>query len=338
MIARIIFRGLTLFTFDEPTAGAAPNSNLGRLTAWLISDPAHSGHPLHRHTPKMGWIQKDNVVAKQLIKAKQVEIGLVGQGTPTGVTVEESFLQYVPRLRALYDDDPHAPHRPETVKALAQSKLVTTRIVIPNGRIYSGDFISWNWHGNAPANVAYMGTRFQGYGANEVVVEIGDDSDAPNAFLEITLDDKKAAQLRPYTKADKYKDKNGDPVDNIEPNVVEVEIGNVTARRSPVFWGLHFWPLFAAGGYAALASRRIQGQFNDFVTVATGTARYRAEWDADFAMMTMGGDPFWPFPFLTDLKPPLEQIDATGPGGLTTKIADPGHDPVNVFICPFGRE
>src|SRR5947209_750566 len=101
MIARIIFRGLTLFTFDKPTAGAAGGDNLGTLTAWLISDPAHNGHPLHQHIPKIGWIDRNNIVAKRLINAKEVQIGLVGQTVAAGVTVEQSFIDYVPRLNAL---------------------------------------------------------------------------------------------------------------------------------------------------------------------------------------------------------------------------------------------
>ena len=47
----------------------------------------------------------------------------------------------------------------------------------PTGTIRAREFISWDWRGNTPAKVAYMDTPFQGYGANEVVVDIGDDSD-----------------------------------------------------------------------------------------------------------------------------------------------------------------
>jgi hypothetical protein len=336
MRARIIFRGLTLFTFDKPTAGAKPMSNLGTLTAWLISDPRHSKHPLHKHTPKIGWIQKDDVTTKHLITAKKIEVGLVGQGAAAGVIVEPSFLDYVPRLRALYEDDPNAKPDVNIAKTLAQSDFVTTRIVIPSGRIYSGDFISWHFHGNTPANVAYMGTRFQGFGANEVIVEIGDDTEVAGASLQIKEDDK-ARQLRPYTKADRFKDKNGDSVEDVEPNVVEVVITNTTARRSAVFWGLHSWSLFAAARYAPLPSHRIQDQYDAFVAVATGSDRYRAEWTADLEMMTMGGDPFWPFPFLTDIKLQLGENDATGPGRLTGKLPEPGHNPLNSQVCPFGH-
>ena len=55
--------------------------------------------------------------------------------------------------------------------------FITKKIVIPNGRIRAREFISWEWHGKTPARVAFMDTSFQGYCANEVVVDIGDDSD-----------------------------------------------------------------------------------------------------------------------------------------------------------------
>ena len=45
MRVRIIFRGLTLFTFQKgSTEHAKDGDNMGELTAWLVSDPKMKGH------------------------------------------------------------------------------------------------------------------------------------------------------------------------------------------------------------------------------------------------------------------------------------------------------
>lgn len=68
MRARIIFRGLTIFSFEnapnKSTKGVLPVNddplpNLGTMTAWLVSDPDHAAHPLHNHKPLWGFIGRD---------------------------------------------------------------------------------------------------------------------------------------------------------------------------------------------------------------------------------------------------------------------------------------
>ena len=100
--------------------------------------------------------------------------------------------------------------------------------------------------------VAYMDTPFQGYGANEVIVDVGDDSDIDhydeNKFLSLTGKEMNEA-LWPRTKG-------GALVDDIDPNTVELQVTNLTApHQRPVFWGLHFGLLFEAAGFAPRATR-----------------------------------------------------------------------------------
>lgn len=350
MRARIIFRGLTLFTFEQRTDGAAADANLGTLTAWLISDPRHDQMPLHRHNPYLGLIGRNHGdrasegrVEKNLRIPPEVRIELQGHRVDPGVTVDGSFLDYVPRLGDLHEGPTTSP----------RVDLIRRRIVIPNGRIRTRDFISWDWHGNTPAKVAYMGTSFQGFGANEVIVEIGDDSDIDQhdekKFLAVTgqgMDERLWART-----------KGAALVDDIEPNIVELLITNLTVRRRrPVFWGLHFQLLFEAAGFAPLDYLG-GAQFTAFERFAR--AYDPLEWGADSAMMAMNQ----PFPFVMD--PESEVLPAISraaepyilkgpppppPGRLMDEgisIDDhrlhgghgaPTMDPRNTDICPFGTK
>jgi hypothetical protein len=352
MRARIIFRGLTLFTFEKTTEGAAADANLGTLTALLISDPKHDPMPLHRHKPYWGLIGRnrgqptgDGRTEKNLAIPREMRIELQGHGVGRGVTADGSFLDYVPRLGELHEGPTASP----------REDLVRRKIIIPSGRIRTREFISWDWRGNTPARVAYMGTSFQGFGANEVIVDIGDDSDVDkhdeNKFLALTgqgMDEK----LWPRAKGAAL-------VDDIDPNTVELLITNLTVRRRrPVFWGLHFQLLFHAAGFAPL-SYRGGPQYTAFERFA---AEYDPlEWRFDSSMMDIDQ----PFPFVMDpqsetlpkisraaepyiLKGPppappgrsadegISADDHRGHGGHGN-ITAPGMDPVNTDICPFGR-
>lgn len=342
MRARIIFRGLTLFEFSKGTEGAKPNDDRGELTAWLISDPKHEGMPLHHHKPYWG-LNGRNVGSPtgpgRIERKKRIphdmRIELVDPNLPKeGVRVEGSFLDYVPRLGDLHKGPVEHP----------DDSLVARKIVIPTGRIRAREFISWDWHGNTPARVAYMDTPFQGYGANEVIVDIGDDSDIhahdDRKFLSVTG---KGLERRLWAHT-----KGGDLIDDIDPNTVELLITNLTARRRrPIFWGLHFQLLFDAVGFA---QRSYAGgpEFGAFVNAAR--AYDPDEWRTDSMMPTNQ-----PFPYIID--PRQEILPGIGPSGPVTLKGPPptptfgrqkgeglpgapmgtGMDPLNTEICPFGR-
>lgn len=351
MRARIIFRGLTLFTFEKSTDGAVADENLGTLTAWLVSDPKHDGMPLHRHKPFLGLIGRNRGTpdgAGRTEKNRRIPptmtITLEGHGVDRGVTVDGSFLDYVPRLGDLHPGPTTSP----------REELITRKIVIPSGRIRTREFISWDWHGNTPAKVAYMGTSFQGFGANEVIVDIGDDSDFDkhdeNKFLSLSgqrMDEKLWART-----------KGAALVDGIDPNTVELLITNLTVRRRrPVFWGLHFQLLFHAAGFAPL-SYTGGPQYTAFARFAE---EYDSlEWGRDSTTM----DRDQPFPFIMDPRsetlPKIDEAEPyilkgpppAPPGRLMTEgisaddhgghsghgnMTGPGMDPVNTDICPFGR-
>jgi hypothetical protein len=321
------------------------------MIAWLLDD-GHPGMPLHKHTSRLRVIGRN--AKGVLLHPKGNQTGFAGTvandeipdgteltlgGQNTGVVVEGSFLDYVPRLAELYSQPAAFLKKPvpsfkDVLDTLHKRTTGIRKIIIPSGTIRARDFISWDWHGNAAANVAYMDTDFQGYGANEVVVEIDDDA----ASFKVTHP-KGEESLSPYLKAGQYDE-------DIEPDTVELVISNLSPRREqPVFWGLHFWLLFAAAGYAPLPGHRNQNQFDAFEAVAKAY-NGGGPWSSDFGMMDpMYKKPHWPFPFLTDLGP---QLDATGVraddkgaptrGMLTGQLAPPGHDPVNTQICPYGRE
>jgi hypothetical protein len=226
--------------------------------------------------------------------------------------------------------------------------FVSKKIVIPTGSIRAREFVSWDWHGNTPTRVAFMDTQFQGYAANEVIVDIGDDSDPQSADKDkhVVIEyGGTRERLWSYTK--------GSQVDeDVEPNMVELLFTNNTARRGvSVFWGLHMMSLFDAAGYPRRNEYANAGQFEAFERVAL---QYDLnEWPADRQSMGIGQ----PFPFLmvdTD-DDKLNVIRDAGrpyiipgppprPDGQRSRDAKGGggaahvHDPVNITICPLGRE
>lgn len=285
MRVRIIFRGLTLFTFSKgSTQNAKEGDNLGELTAWLVSDPSMNGHPGHEHIPRLSTMGREShtgVGRAQLNREfpREMRVALSGHDAGEGVTVSGSFLDYVPRLGALNQGK---------AKGI-QDRFITRKIVIPSGRIRARDFISWEWHGSAPARVAFMDTSHQGFVANEVVVDIGDDSDPDGQ------DKKKFVTMESGKTKKRYWSfaKESAPVDSITPNAVEFLVTNAAARRSTsLFWGLHMMSLFDAAGYDPKPAYENVAQFEAFERAAM---EYDAdEWQADKAMMGIGH----PFPFL----------------------------------------
>jgi hypothetical protein len=251
--------------------------------------------------------------------------------------VAESFLDYVPHLDSLHWQKRSAP---EIVTELDRqfalpNGFVTRKIVIPSGTIRTREFISWDWHGNTPAKVAFMDTQFQGYASNEVVVEIGDDSDPKGEDVKRHLEMKYGDTKKKFWSFTKGTQRD----DDIEPNRVEVLFNNNTARRGiSVFWGLHMMTLFDAAGYQPRVAYADTAQFAAFVKAAL--AYDPNEWPSDRGMMGIGQ----PFPFLV-LDPQVDKLVAIR--NVNTSYIIPGppphpagqapNDPVNVIICPQGR-
>jgi hypothetical protein len=357
MRTRIIFRGLTLFTFDKSSCGASPGGNLGTMTAHLISDPQCAGMPQGEHVAKLGINGRDCSTGALCSGVKQrfatnMRVEQKGLSQPAGVIVDQSFLDYVPDLAALHWDKS---------SGRLDRRFITRSIEIPSGRVRSGDFIAWYWRGNTPATVGYMDTFFGGFSANEVIVELGDDSDInsddPDKYLEVTAGHR-CDEYWPRVKGHQLDD-------DIEPNTVELEFTNLTTRRRrPIFWSLHYQAVFDAAGFRRRSYVNTE-QFRLLNAAATDYDAY--EWDADVKMI--GVDPGQPFPFLSDPKkdvlsgiaeadspyivqgpPPFigrQRTEAIPMGKSPTEMPDAGipmsmagatgDDPENSQICPNGR-
>lgn len=359
MRARIIFRGLTLFTFQKgSTEHAKDGDNLGELTAWLVSDPKMSGMPAHEHVAGLATLGRESFagIGRAQVNREfpdEMRLSVAGHQLTAGVTVAGSFLDYVPRLGALLHEKPQG----------ILDSFVTKKIVIPSGKIRTRQFISWDWHGKTPARVAFMDTPFQGYAANEVIVDIGDDSDPSGSDRTKCLmmeAGKKKKRFWSFTKGSQL-------VDEIQPNTVEILITNVTARRATsVFWGLHMMTLFDAAGYTR---RRVYENTAQFEAFERAALEYdAAEWQEDQGMMGIGH----PFPFLmvdpahdklgairNSGKPYLlphapphpegqgkgyakpataggDMGDMGGMSGMGGMGGHPANEPTDVIICPLG--
>src|SRR4051812_45249950 len=111
MRVRIIFRGLTLFTFENgPTKDVEAGTNMGELTAWLVSDPTMAGMTLHEHKPRVATLGRDSRAGNGRAQPHRYvpnEMTLTLEGhrkSQGGVIVDGSFRDYVPRLGALRPD------------------------------------------------------------------------------------------------------------------------------------------------------------------------------------------------------------------------------------------
>ena len=319
MRARIIFRGLTLFVGERPTKGVVHGGfNMGTLKAYLISDPKHADMQLHSHKPYWGLIGRDHGKPTGRGRAETKKsvppvttIQLMGYGAPTGVTALESFLDYVPCLSELHWDK----------SAGTVEDFITSRVVIPHGTIRARDFITWDWHGNTPSEVAYMDTNFRGFGTNEVVVDIaGDDLDINDyekdndKYLSVTGDGLNE-KLWPRTK--------GAATDeDMDPNTVEIVFTNLPARRRRALpWGIHFETLLDAAGYprrldaAGNQTYLNRTQYDAFVAAAMNYDPY--EWQSDFNAMGIGQ----PFPFF--INPGETRLDKIRDNPPQMKPVDP---------------
>jgi hypothetical protein len=362
MRVRLIFRGLTIFSFknapDLSTKGLRSEEgpklpNLGEMTAWLVSDPRHAKEPLHSHKPLWGFIGRDygmragaGSAGVNLQLPPLTTVALVGHTPPDGepgIRVHGSFLDYVP----LFDDLLPGRTPADILNRLHDpaNAFVTRRIVIPTGTVRSREFVKWDWYGNTPARVGFMDTMIQGFLSNEIVVDIGDDSDLDDhkddKFLQMSG---KGLDKKLWARSKKADD------DDIDPNVVEVLFSNLPAKRSrPVPWGLHAFTAFEAAGFERRLAPTYADQYEAFLNV---TKEYDPiQWAFDSDMMGKG----LPFPFLID--PRREKLDALAPakerpmpvvppdpaGRKKGEGPRPGnghgshgtsHDPDNREICP----
>ena len=347
MRVRIIFRGLTLFTFEKEADPRDPTHNRGRLTAYLVS---HGDKGPHVHRPKLQILGRTAPNGTEPVPApardfnKTVTMKLEGHGTADGVKVLPSFLDYVPDLRLLNTEK--RPGFSPGAKESINPAYVAATVVIENGDIRSRDFVSWDWHGNGPVPVAYMDTSFSGFAASEVVVDVGDDSDG-NAddrkkYLSITS---KETHFN-HTCFPLVKGSAGGS-DDVSPNAVEVLVTNFAYQgRRPLFWNLHYQWLFAAAGFTPrLENAGYAGSAQFKALEVAATAFDAAEWKHDSTDTTdMLGHPF---PFIIDKLDKFGRIEeGSAPYILQGPPPPPPgrgmydlplHDPNSRPICPFGK-
>jgi hypothetical protein len=349
MRARIIFRGLILFEFEKPRT---EGGNRGTLTAWLISHPDDMESrmaQMHEHKPRIGVIARDATTSREFIvnglpvPNGETRIQLIGHDVDGGVVPTKGFDEHVPRLALLHGGAREGKSR------LADC----SRIVIPHGQIRPRDFVSWDSDGDPASAVAFMGTTFQGFVANEAVVDVGDDAieggDATHCLTVASKEWRFPNLLSPLSVGDDFQDET-------DPNTVEILVTNFAPqRRRAVFWSLHYEWLFDVLGYGRTDYTGSQ-QFSDFESVAKSYDS--AQWDDDRAAMRVGQ----PFPYIItdDIRPPEAFSKGTKtknihtppppPAGrgkeikhtpMTMKMVDKragaGTDPWARPICPLGQ-
>jgi len=323
MRVRIIFRGLVLFRFkkqsQDPSTSVQVDGqtetlrNRGEMEVWFVSDKRHRanapgmssmsgmggmrpsggmGGPsaLHSHTPRMSVYGGVRIGDDEGVKYIQTEMLLTGTTTlrleghrsiTPGVFTTEAFDEYVPKLGDLRTDR----------RGGEDSSYVVAKVIVPHGVLRPRDLVSWDYQGNQPSPVAFMGTDFQGCLANEAVLEVGDDETDENTWdedkhLSIASEVGLPSKLWPLTKGTNY-------VDETDPNTLEILITNFTPqRRRGVFWSLHYQSLFATVGYKPDDSYQDTPAYTNFVRAAT--AFDKNEWEADLDAMGLG----YPFPFI----------------------------------------
>lgn len=351
MRVRIIFRGLTLFTFEKKAKPGEPNQNRGKLTAYLVS---HGSGP-HMHRPKLQIFGRTSPYGTEPVPAPALDfrdttvtMELMGHGTTAGVKVDPSFLEYVPDLGVL-NTEKRPGFSPGAAKSIDR-KYIAATVVIENGTIRSRDFVSWDWqHGNGPVPVAYMDTSFSGFAASEVVVEAGDDSDGSEVDEAKHLAMKSIDSHFNYECFPLVKGSAGGS-DDVSPNTVEVLVTNLAYQtRRPLFWNLHYQWLFAAAGFKPRlgeTGKPLYANSKQFLALEKAAKAFdKSEWLHDSAHKDhMLGHPF---PFIIDRLDKLAPIGrlptpdilkAAPPPPAGRGMHDlPLHDPRSRPICPFGH-
>jgi hypothetical protein len=384
MRVRIIFRGLILFRFEKPSDPQVADDCdccRGTATAWLISDPQHEmassttmdgatstsattdpmGHSaggggmdmdsgeraLNVHVPRIAVYGRRfdpptsrfaplRLTNLKLDKGGETTFRLVSPGTPNEVTTTRGFDRYVPHLGVLAQ----GPRR------ALQPRFVVHKIILPHGRLRARDLLCWDDDPNRPAEVAFMGTSYRGFVANEAVLEIGDDNgdyDAPDRSKYLSIESSTPElpkQLWSLTSGEKY-------VDETDPNTAEILITNFAPqRRKGVFWSLHYQALFNAAGYTAGPSYMQSDVFKSFEAAARKFDEH--EWESD---KKMGVEQPFPYVFAASGLPfpPLEQKGAAtmarelrdiSPRRASDGLPEPlaVSDPWARPICPVGQD
>jgi hypothetical protein len=229
---------------------------------------------------------------------------------------------------------------------MAREEFAASRIILPHGTLRARDLVSWDSDANQPAEVAFMGTKYRGFVANEAVLDVGDDSDYDSdddsMYLSVEGDTPGIPkQLWPLTKGTRY-------VDETDPNTVEILITNFAAqRRRSVFWSLHYQALFAAAGFDPNRGYETSEQFTNFVAAAKDFDP--TEWTDDFGDIDIGQ----PFPYiipesissLPAVRKDREVVIHTAPRDIGVRTKDEGiapplvtNDPWARPICPLGQD
>ena len=334
MRVRIIFRGLTLFEFAKEADPGDPKHNRGTLTAHLVSH----GTGAHVHRPKLQiyGLTTSNGTQPEPAPARQfnetVTMALKRRTSPpAGVSVATSFLDYVPDLNLL---SPRAKRSGDI-----DMGFVEASVVLNEGTLRARDFVSWDWHGNAPVPVAYMGTSFRGFAASEAVVDIDDKSVVgDNCFVIESNDSATNGEWTPMVMG-------SETSDDVSPNTVEVSITNFAHQRPhPLYWNMHYQWLFAAAGFEPLldaaTKEPLYAKSEQYLALKKAAQDFdKTEWDHDFddIVQRLGH----PFPFILDRLEPLAPIaefrEPYVPTGHPPFPPGTGHDPRSRPICPFGH-
>ena len=334
MRVRIIFRGLTLFTFKKEADPGDPTHNRGTLTAHLVSH----GEGQHKHRPKLQIFGRNTsngagrvpAPARNFNETVTMELKSVSN-IPAGVSVATSFLDYVPDLNLL---SPKAER-----SGRIDMQYVAASVVLNQGTLRARDFVSWDWHGNAPVPIAYMGTRFRGFAASEAVVDIEDQSVAVNDCFAIQSNDSATnGEWTPMVMGNETSE-------DVSPNTVEVSITNFAHQGArPLYWNLHYQWLFAAAGFQPLLDSAGAPHYagsDQYLALAKAAQAFdQNEWDHD-SMANTSHTLGHPFPFILDRLEPLAPIaefrEPYVPTGHPPFPPGTGHDPNSRPICPFGH-
>jgi len=299
---------------------------------------AQSG--MHVHVPSIGIYGRDadtNAVVKQAglrLGQGETKLELIGHNTPDGVFTTAGFDTHVPNLRKLRSDSRQKP----------QPGFVESWITLPHGKLRARDLVSWDSDVNQPAEVAFMGTDFRGFVANEAVLDVGDDEtdyedNDPFKYLSITsTTDGIPNRLWAMTKGANY-------VQETDPNTVEILITNFAPqRRRGVFWSLHYQAAFDAVGFARNPDYQSVIQYEKFVEAAKRFDEH--EWNDDVMEMNIGQ----PFPYV--IPESIQSLPGVRPAALailTGPPDDPGvrtandgvlvtNDPWSRPICPLAQD
>lgn len=332
--ARIIFRGLMAFAFDEAIpdpAAARDDEDLGTMTVLLVSGSGHG----HDHEPRLRFIADEGPrggngrgTVKQLpIRHRRIDVDWASPTEPDGVRVSRSVLGHVPRLQDLIGGAPYA--RDADYLGLAApaklKKLVVSQIVVPRGRLVATKLVWCECQEHHPQ--FHQPVRMAGLGlpafhmASELVVETSRDGNAQlNLDYETFTTNNKGqlARLHRFVPASGH-------AQEVPPDTIEVLVTNFTHQR-PVMapWSVHYQWFFLLQQDPTAGSVRFTRPMLDAIRARLPKdAASRAAFDHDLDAMGpgSGGGTGFPFPYIE--HPHVNQ--------RLTPLRSPDFRP----ICPF---